>query len=134
MPIKFLCNVESISTFISILGFRVVCATCGRQVQRPEFILARSKQVMVTRGVRFGRNGHFTGIFLCILHGFVPGKPTSGLLHELLFANTYEFLATKAPKCQIGLPTVVKTTCSLLPFFGLSLMVSSKSVKALSLK
>ena len=37
------CNIESISTFISILGFRVVCATCGRQVQRPEFRLARSK-------------------------------------------------------------------------------------------
>ena len=56
------------------------------------------------------------------------------LFHELLFANASEFLAAKAPKCQIGLPTVVKTTCSLLPFFSLSLMVSSKSVKALSLK
>ena len=56
------------------------------------------------------------------------------LFHELLFANTCEFLATKAPKRQIGLPTVVKTTCSPLPFFSLSLMVSSKGVKALSLK
>ena len=72
------CNVESISTFISILGFRVVCATYGRQVQCPEFRLARSKQVVVNRGVRFSRNGNFTGIFLCILHGFVPGKPTDG--------------------------------------------------------
>ena len=29
--------------FLSILGFRVVCATCGRQIQHPEFRLARSK-------------------------------------------------------------------------------------------
>ena len=56
------------------------------------------------------------------------------LFHELLFANTCEFLATKAPKRQIGLPIVVKTTCSPLPFSSLSLMVSSKGVKALSLK
>ena len=40
------------------------------------------------------------------------------LLHELLLTHTYEFLATKAPKRQIGLPTVVKTTCSPLPFFS----------------
>ena len=41
------------------------------------------------------------------------------LLHELLLAHTYGFLATKAPKRQIGLPIVVKTTCSPLPFFSL---------------
>ena len=43
------------------------------------------------------------------------------LLHELLLAYTYEFLATKAPKRQIGLPIVVKTTCSPYPFSVLSI-------------
>ena len=56
------------------------------------------------------------------------------LLHELPFANAYEFLATEAPVRQIGLPMVVKAACLPLPFFSLSLMVSSKGVKALSLK
>ena len=96
-----LCNVESISTFIFILGFRVVCATCGRQVQRPEFILARSKQVMVTRGVRFGRNGHFTGIFLCILHGFVPGKPTSSYYMNSSLPIPMNFLPQKLQNVKL---------------------------------
>ena len=39
----YLCNVETFNVSLSILGFRVVCATCGRQVQHPEFRLARSK-------------------------------------------------------------------------------------------
>ena len=56
------------------------------------------------------------------------------LLHELLLAYTYEFLATKAPKHQIGLPVVVKTTCSPLSFFSPLNWYIPKSVKALSLK
>ena len=128
------CNVGAFNVSLSILGFRVVCATCGRQVQHPEFRLARSKWVEVTRGARFDRSGNFTETFLCFLYGDVPVKPICGGLMKLLFTNTYEFLATKAPKRQIGLPTVVKITCSPLPFFSLSLMVSSKGVKALSLK
>ena len=53
-------------------------------------------------------------------------------LNKLLFANTYEFLPTKAPKRQIGLPTVVKITCSPLPFFSPLNWYIPKSVKALS--
>ena len=96
------CNVESISTFISILGFRVVCATCGRQVQHPEFTLARSKQVMVTRGVRFDHNGNFTGIFLCILHGFVPGKPISGYFMSSSLPMPVNFLPQKLQNVKLA--------------------------------
>ena len=43
MEIANKCNVGAFNVPFSILGFRVVCATCGRQVQHPEFRLARSK-------------------------------------------------------------------------------------------
>ena len=88
--------------FISILVFRVMCATCGRQVQCPEFILARSKQVMVTGGVRFSRNANFTGIFLCILHGFIPGKPTSGYYMSSSLPIPVNFLPQKPQNVKLA--------------------------------
>ena len=76
------CNAETLrlalSSFLSVLGFKVLCAICGRWIQHPGAHLARLTLVMVTRGVRFSHSGIFQGIFLCILHGFVPAKPISG--------------------------------------------------------
>ena len=75
------CNAETLRLALfsfSVLGFKIQCAIYGRRIQHPGAHLARLTLVMVTRGVRFSRNGNFTGISLCILHGFVPGKPTSG--------------------------------------------------------
>ena len=48
------------------------------------------------------------------------------LLHELLLAYTYEFLATKAPKRQIGLPVVVKNNLLTPILFQSSQLVYSK--------
>ena len=62
---------------LSVLGFKVQCAIYGRWVHHPEAQLARLELVMVTRGVRFGHSGNFTGTFLCFLHGIGPVKPTS---------------------------------------------------------
>ena len=128
----WVCNVGR-STFsvifgisLSVLGFKVLCAIYGRRIHHPGAQLARPKLVLVTRGVRFSRNGNFTGTFLCFLHGNSPVIPTSGIQVKLLFANTYVILANKVPKRQIGFPVMVKTTCSPLLFFSLLLMVSSK--------
>ena len=44
-----------------------------------KFRLARSTWVMVTRGVRFGRYGNFTGTSLCYLHGIDPVLPIVGI-------------------------------------------------------
>ena len=111
---------------LSVLGFKVSCAIYGRRIHHPGAQLARPKLVMVTRGVRFSRSGNFTGTFLCYLHGDGPVIPTSGTQMRLLFANTYVILANEVPKWQIGFPVLVKPTCSPLPFFGLSPMVSPK--------
>ena len=64
--------------FLSVLGFKVLCAIYGRRIHHPGAQLARPKLVMVTRGVRFSHSGNFTGTFLCYLHGNVPAIPTSG--------------------------------------------------------
>ena len=120
------CNAETLRSVLSVLGFRVLCAIYGRRIHHPGAQLARPKLVLVTRGVRFSHYSNFTGTFLCFLHGNGPVIPTSGIQIKLLFANTYVILANKVPKWQIGFPVMVKTTCSPLPFFSLSLMVSSK--------
>ena len=121
-----LCNAETLRSVLSVLGFKVLCAIYGRRIHHPGAQLARPKLVLVTRGVRFSHNGNFSGTFLCFLHGNSSVIPTSGIQIKLLFANTYVILANKVPKRQFGFPVMVKTTCSPLPFFSLSLMVSSK--------
>ena len=40
-------------------------------------------------------------------------------LNKLLFTNTYEFLAIKAPKHQIGLPVMVKNNLLTPAIFAL---------------
>ena len=75
------CNIGAFNVqriFLSILGFRVMCAIYGRQIQHPEFRLARSKYVEVTRGARFDCSGNFTGTFLCFLYGDIPVEPICG--------------------------------------------------------
>ena len=55
---------------ISVLGFKVPCVPfMAGQIHHPGARLARPKLVLVTRGVRFGCSGNFTGTFLCFLGG-----------------------------------------------------------------
>ena len=117
------CNVGH-STFnvvfgisLSVLGFRAMCAIYGRPIQHPGIQIGKIQVGNGNQGsqiwLQWQLHRNFSMLFAWRYSCFANKRH----LMELLLANTYEFLAIKAPKHQIGFPVMVKTTCSPLPFF-----------------
>ena len=65
--------------FLSVLGFRVMCAIYGRLIQHPGIQIGKIQVGNGNQGSQVCHNGNFTGTFLCFLHGDIPVLPISGI-------------------------------------------------------
>ena len=96
------CNVEGIQRVVSILGFRTCVPLVADRSNVLKFRLARSTLVVVTRGVRFGRYGNFTGTSPCYLHGIDPVLPIVGIKSVSSLPIPMNFLPQKLQNVRLA--------------------------------